>query len=151
MSRRCFEMRANAVWVEGYKSVVDNGRGHSVTLDLPTDQDGKDIGPTALELAIMALAGCATTIFKIVAAKRKLTYESLKIELNAEKPKNASALTEVNGHVEIATTGTEQEVQTALKLTFKTCPVGVIFEQAGIKVNYDLTLRKPSQFEQLIA
>ncbi|HYV99851.1 MAG TPA: OsmC family protein [Candidatus Acidoferrum sp.] len=135
-------MKANALWVEGYKSVLDDGRGHSVTVDLPTESGGKDMGPTGLELAIMSLAGCATTIFKIVAAKRKLTYDSLKIELNAEKPKNASTVTEVKGHVEIATTGTEQEVQTALKLTFKTCPVGVIFEQAGIKVHYDLTLKK---------
>lgn len=134
-------MKANAVWVEGYESVVDNGRGHRVIVDLPTESGGKDVGPTALELSIMALAGCASTIFKIVAAKRKLTYESLKIELNAEKPKNESTVTEVNGRVEIATTGTEQEVQTAMKLTFKTCPVGVIFEQAGIKVTYDLTVR----------
>jgi putative redox protein len=138
-------MRANAVWVEGYKSVLDNGRGHSVTVDLPTESGGKDAGPTGLELAIMALAGCAATIFKMVAAKRKLTYDSLKIELNAEKPTNASTVTEVGGHIEIATTGTEQEVQTALKLTFKTCPVGVIFEQAGIKVSYDLTLKNPGQ------
>jgi len=136
-------MKANALWVEGYKSVVDNGRGHSVTVDLPTESGGKDVGPTGLELAIMALAGCATTIFKIVAAKRKLNYESLKISLVAEKPKNASTVTEVKGHVEIATVGAEQEVQTALKLTFKTCPVGVIFEQAGIKVDYDLALKKP--------
>jgi len=135
-------MRANAVWVEGYKSVLDDDRGHSVTVDLPPESGGKDAGPTGLELAIMALAGCVTTIFKLVAAKRKLTYESLKVELNAEKPKNAPTVTEVKGHVEIATTGTEQEVQIALKLTFKTCPVGVIFEQAGIKVNYDLTLKK---------
>ena len=144
-------MKANALWVEGYKSVIDNGRGHSVTVDLPIDQGGKDVGPSALELAVMSLAGCVTTIFKIVAAKRRLTYESLKVELNAEKPKNASTVTEVNGHVEIASTGTEQEVQTAMKLTFKTCPVGVIFEQAGIKVNYDLTVRKPNQLEHLIA
>ncbi len=69
-------MRANAVWVEGYKSVVDNDRGHRVTVDLPMESGGKDAGPTGLELAIMALGGCATTIFKIVAAKRKLNYES---------------------------------------------------------------------------
>ncbi len=136
-------MEANTVWIEGYKSVLDNGRGHSVTVDLPPESGGTDVGPTGLELAIMALAGCATTIFKLVAAKRKLTYESLKISLNAEKPKTASTITEVKGRIEIASTGTEQEVQTALKLTFKTCPVGVIFEQAGIKVNYDLALKKP--------
>ena len=135
-------MKANAVWVEGYKSIVDNGRGHTVTVDLTLDQGGKDAGPTALELAVMALAGCATTIFKIIATKRKLNYESLKIELNAEKPKDASTVTEVKGHVEIITAGTEQEVRTILKSTFSTCPVGVIFEKAGIIPTYDLTIRK---------
>ncbi|HKM76050.1 MAG TPA: OsmC family protein [Candidatus Bathyarchaeia archaeon] len=135
-------MKANAVWVEGYKSIVDNGRGHTVTVDLTLDQGGKDAGPTALELAVMALAGCATTIFKIIATKRKFNYESLQIELNAEKPKDASTVTEVKGHVEIITAGTEQEVRTILKSTFSTCPVGVIFEKAGIIPTYDLTIRK---------
>jgi uncharacterized OsmC-like protein len=137
-------MKANAVWVEGYKSIVDNGRDHTVTVDLAPDQGGKDAGPTALELAIMALAGCATTIFKIIATKRKFSYESLKIELNAEKPKDASTVTDVKGHVEITTAGTEQEVRTILKSTFSTCPVGVIFEKAGIIPTYDLTIRKPA-------
>jgi len=135
-------LKANAVWVEGYKSIVDNGRGHTVTVDLTLDQGGKDAGPTALELAVMALAGCATTIFKIIATKRKFNYESLQIELNAEKPKDASTVTEVKGHVEIITAGTEQEVRTILKSTFSTCPVGVIFEKAGIIPTYDLTIRK---------
>jgi len=137
-------LKANAVWVEGYKSVVDNGRGHTVTVDLAPDQGGKDAGPTALELSVMALAGCVTTIFKIIATKRKLNYESLKIELTAEKPKEASTVTEVKGHVEITTAGTEQEVRTVLKSTFSTCPVGVIFEKAGIIPTYDLTIRKPA-------
>ena len=137
-------MKANAVWAKGYKSIVDNGRGDTVTVDLAPDQGGKDAGPTALELAVMALAGCATTIFKIIATKRKLNYETLKIELNAEKPKDASTVTEVKGHVEITTAGTEQEVRTILKSTFSTCPVGVIFEKAGIIPTYDLTIRKPA-------
>jgi putative redox protein len=136
-------MKANALWVEGYKSIVDNGRGHSVTVDLARDQGGNDAGPTALELAVMALAGCATTIFKIIATKRRLSYESLKIELTAEKPKHASTVTEVKGHVEITTTGTEEEVSTILKSTFSTCPVGVIFEKAGVIPTYDLIIHKP--------
>jgi putative redox protein len=137
-------MKAIAVWVEGFKSVVDNGRGHTVTVDLALEQGGNNAGPTALELAVMALAGCTTTIFRIIASKRKLAYESLRIELNAEKPKEASTVTEVKGHVEITTAGTEQEVRTILKSTFSTCPVGVIFEKAGIIPTYDLTIHKPA-------
>ena len=45
---------------------------------------------------------------------------------------------------EITTVGTEQEVRTILKSTFSTCPVGVIFERAGIIPTYDLTIRKPA-------
>jgi putative redox protein len=78
-------MKARAVWVSGFRSVVDNGRGHSVVVDLPRQDKGEDSGPTALELAAMSYVGCVATIFKIVADKRGLKFDGLEIELDASK------------------------------------------------------------------
>ena len=135
-------MKANAVWIEGFKSELENGRGHRVVVDLPIEQGRKDSGPSALELAVMALAGCVTTIFKVIAEKRKFDYKYLKVELDADKPKEATTIATVRGHVELITNGSEKEAQTILSLKFNTSPVGVLFEKAGIKVDYDLTLKK---------
>ncbi|MDK2463414.1 MAG: osmotically inducible protein C, partial [Candidatus Korarchaeota archaeon] len=65
-------MRARSKLVEGFRSVIDDGRGHSVVTDLPKDMGGTDTAPTALELAVMALAGCITTIFAMVAKGKGL-------------------------------------------------------------------------------
>jgi len=135
-------MKAVSIWADGYKSVLNNGRGHSVTVDLPTEQNGTNTGPTALELCVMSLAGCITTIFKTVAVKRNFAYKAFKVELEAEKPKDALTVTGLKGKMEIVTDD-EKEAETVLKLTMnKACPVGVIFENAGIKFDWVLTVKK---------
>ena len=79
-------MKAVSVWSNGYKSALSNDRGHSVVVDLPTEQNGTNTGATALELCVMSLAGCITTIFKTVADKRKFNYKGFRVELEADKP-----------------------------------------------------------------
>lgn len=124
-------MKAVSIWISGFRSVVDNGRAHSVVVDLPRNQGGEDLGPTALELAVMSLAGCLGTIFAIVARKRNLSYEGLRVELEAEK--GEKTIEKVRGILKIRTAASKEEVETALKLTMEICPVGLIFERAGVK------------------
>ena len=136
-------MKARSIWVEEYRSVLDNGRGHSVVVDLPPAQKGGDTGPTALELAVMALAGCVTTIFKIIADKRRFKYDSLKVELDAEKPDGAMTITKIKGEVEVVTEAGEKEAETVLKLTLDNCPVGVLFDKAGVELSWNVVVKKP--------
>ena len=135
-------MKARAVWIDGYRSVLDDGRGHSAIVDLPPDRNGADTAPMATELTVMALAGCVTTIFKEVAVKRKFDFKGLKVELEAEKPKEASTFTKVTGNVEITTSAEEAEARTVFRLTLDICPVHVLFEKAGIKPEWRITVKK---------
>jgi putative redox protein len=135
-------MKATSVWIDGYRSVVDNGRGHSVIVDIPLEQNGADTGATALELAVMSLAGCVTTIFKILALKRSFEFRGLKVELEAEKPKEANTITKVTGNVEIITSAEEAEARTIFRLTEEICPVGVLFAKAGLKPEWQVTVKK---------
>lgn len=127
-------MKAYASWKGRYESVLEDGRGHSVTVDLPTDEEGQNRGPSALELAVLSLAGCVSTIFALVAHRRRLRFEEMRVELEAVRPRGARTITSVEGIFHIATSVPEEEVVTALNLTMRTCPVGVLFEQAGIPV-----------------
>jgi putative redox protein len=136
-------MKATSVWVDGWRSILDDGRGHGVVVDLPTEDDGTNTGATALELAVMALAGCITTIFKMVAEKRRFNYKAFRVELEAEKPEHAATITSMKAKMELATDAEEKAAQTVLRLTLDTCPVGVIFHKAGIELNWALTVKKP--------
>lgn len=124
-------MKATSIWISKYRSVLDNGRGHSVVVDLPPENNGDDTGPTALELLPMALAGCITTIFSMVAEKRRLKYSGLRVDLEAEK--GEKTIEEVKGVLTIKTGASRETVETVLRLTMEICPVGILFEKAGIK------------------
>jgi len=129
-------MKARSVWISGYRSVIDNGRGHSVVADLPPENGGEDTGATALELAVMALAGCITTIFKIVAEKRKLDYSDLTVEIDAEK--GEKTIEKCKATLIIRTSASKEEVEKTLELTEKICPVGILFEKAGVSITWEV-------------
>jgi uncharacterized OsmC-like protein len=67
-------MKSTVKWIQNLQSVVDNGRGHQVLIDMPEAKNGDNQGATALELATMSLAGCVATIFSVVAVKMRIKY-----------------------------------------------------------------------------
>ncbi len=127
-------MQAIGTWKGGYETSLEDDHAHVVTVDLPIDEGGKSAGPSALDLALLSLAGCISTIFTVVAEKRRVTFTGLNVALEAERPKGARTITRVRGTLRVRTKATLADVETALRLTLKTCPVGVIFEQARIPV-----------------
>jgi len=127
-------MQAIATWRNGYETLLEDAHAHSVVVDLPVDEGGRSVGPSAIELCVLSLAGCITTIFAVVARKRHLVFQGMTVALEAERPRGAPTITRVRGTLRIRTRAEPAEVEAALRLTMKTCPVGVIFEQAHIPV-----------------
>jgi len=128
-------MEATGTWEGGHRTRLSDGRGHEVVVDLPLDEGGQDVGPSALELQVLALAGCISTIFLLVARRRRISLSSLVVHLEAHRPPGAATLTSVDGTFKVTTTHSLEEVSTALSITLRTCPVGVLFEQARVPVH----------------
>jgi|GEM_PF-185673 len=137
-------LKSNAVLVGKYRSIVDNDRGHSIVIDLPFEQGGDDTGPTSLELAVMGLAGCIVTIYALIAAKRRFKFDGMKVEVEAEKPDTEKTVTKARGNVTIWAED-EREAETIFRLTLENCPVGVLFEKAGISPEWNLKIEKTKQ------
>ncbi|HUI38603.1 MAG TPA: OsmC family protein [Thermoplasmata archaeon] len=127
-------MQALGTWKGGYQTVLEDGRTHTVTVDLPRDEGGASAGTTALELLVLSLAGCITTIFALVARRRRLEFQGMSIALQAERPKGSRTITRVHGTLRVRTKAELAEVQTVLRMTLQSCPVGVLFEQAHVPV-----------------
>ena len=111
-----------------------------MTVDLPVDEGGQNAGTSALELGVLSLAGCITTIFGLVAKKRKLVFTGLTISLTAERPRGAPTIERVHGALEVQTDASKEDIETILRLTLKTCPMGVIFERAHIPVDVTIAI-----------
>lgn len=127
-------MRAIGTWQGGYRSLLEDGRGHEVAIDLSAEEGGADGGTSALELSVLSLAGCITTIFALVAEKRRVGFDALSVELDAERPRGSPTITSVSGSLRVVTSAPPEEVATVLNLTLRTCPVGVLFEHAQIPI-----------------
>jgi putative redox protein len=127
-------MQAQGVWKGGFETQLEDGRGHSVTIDEPVEDGGTNHGTSAHELLLLSLTGCITTIFHIIAEKRKLEFEGFTVKLKADRARGVPVIQRVHGTVEVRTSAPQEEVDTVLRLTLKTCPVGALFDRAHVPV-----------------
>jgi len=135
------KLHSTAKLVKNFRIDVDNGRAHSVCLDLPPKL-GTGMGPTALELCVMSYAGCFATIFALTAKKMRVALKDLEVNLEAVKSEEAGTIAEANFEILVKTEAPEDRIQRIFKLTLENCPVGKLFEKAGVKTNYNMRTEK---------
>lgn len=133
-------MKSNSLWTRKFQSVVDNGRNHSMVIDLPEEKGGSNSGPTALEMCVMSFSGCVGTIFAMVAEKMRLKFEKMEVELIAEQNHSAATITDVHFTLSIQTSEDRQKIEKCLEHTINTCPVGVLFKQAGVSITNEIKI-----------
>lgn len=115
--------------VENVRTIVDNSRTHTVVCDLPVAKEGQDTGPTAVELAVMALADCAATIFADVARKSKIDVTKVEIVAEAKKPADSPLLNGVKIKVNVSAKARKQLIEACWRRTEANCPVVAIFKE----------------------
>jgi uncharacterized OsmC-like protein len=110
-----------------------------VVCDLPSAQDGSDTGPTALELALMALADCGVTIFSNVCKKSNIKVDKVDVAVEAEKLPTSPVITEVTMKVNVSAKARQALLEAAWRRTEANCPVISIFtEPIPVKVEFNI-------------
>jgi len=136
------KLNANAKLVRNYRIDVDDSRSHTVCLDLEEESGGSDMGPSALELALMSLVGCYSAILMLTANKMRAVVRDLEVKAEATKTQEAGTITEATLEITLKTEMSEDRVRRLHELTVKGCPVGILFEKAGVKITYNLKQSK---------
>ncbi len=132
-------VKGTAKLVENFKLVTENGRGHSVTCDLPGNQGGTNTGPTPLELALMGLAGCGVVIYAEVCKNSKIDPGSIQVDVEAAKIPGNPVISNVTMKVNITSKARRGLVEAAWRRTEANCPVLVIYkEQMPVKIEVDI-------------
>ena len=131
--------KTTAKWIENVRSEVDNSRMHKVVCDLSTTAGGTDKGPTALELALMALADCAVTIFADVCKQSKINLTKVEATVEAEKPADSPVLSSVTVKTRVSANTRKELLEAAWRRTEANCPVLSIFkEPIPLKVEFEV-------------
>jgi uncharacterized OsmC-like protein len=138
--RKLPKIKATATWMKNVRTIVDNSRTHTLVCDLPPPKGGDDTGPTALELAVMALADCAITIFADVCKQSKIEIGKLEAVAEVEKPSDSPRPTDVNIKVKVSAKARKQLLEAAWRRTEARCPVVSIFKDPiPLKVKFEAT------------
>lgn len=124
------KLKANAKLLENVKLVTDNGRGHNVICDLSEASGGTNTGPSPLELALMALAGCGVIIYADVCKNSKIDPGNIEIAVEAEKTPNSSVISNVIMKVNINSKARKGLVEAAWRRTEANCPVMFVYKEA---------------------
>ena len=132
---------ANAKLIEGFQILLDDNESHSYIVDLAPDL-GTGLGSSSLELCVMSHAGCYATIFLLTAKKMRLVITGLKVKLEAIKSDETGTISEENFDISIKTDAPQGRIERAHKLTLENCPVGILFEKAGVKIKYKVNTIK---------
>lgn len=124
------KQKSTAKLLGNVRTYVDNSRTHTIVCDLPPSKGGDDTGPTALELAIMALSDCAATIFAKVAKDSNIDVERVEVVTEAVKPENSPILESVKMKVNVAVRARKQLIEAIWRRTEANCPVVKIFRES---------------------
>ena len=133
------KLKASAKLLENVRLITENGRGHSVVCDLSEAAGGTNTGPTPLELALMALAGCGVIIYADVCKNSKIDPGNIEIAVEAEKTSDSPTLKSVTMKVNIASKARKALVEAAWRRTEAGCPVMVVYKESiPVKVDVEI-------------
>ena len=123
-----------------FKSVLKDDRGHEVICDLDESEGGKDEAASALELVVMAMAGCITTIWAIVAKNSRVSYSDFRVEVDAQKDSPAGTIGRATVKAWVTSSEDQSKLDRCFEKTLKVCPVGQLWERAGVDLEEELII-----------
>lgn len=128
-------MQATATWRKGHEILLEDGRAHSLIVDLPPEEGGTSAGTTPRELSLLALAGSLTSTFVTVARKRRLDFSGLRLVLEEDIPGPGSPAGVVRGSLRVRSRADRTDLDATLRSALDQCPVGKVYRDAGVPLN----------------
>jgi putative redox protein len=138
-------MQAVVKWVDGAMFIGESGSGHSVVMDGPEDQGGRNLGVRPMEMLLLGMGGCSTFDVMSMLRKARQKVTDCRVELSAERADAVPAVfTRI--HLQFVVTGAglkETQVARAVQLSAeKYCSASIMMESAGVQVTHGYTIEE---------
>ncbi len=139
-------MRARIKWVEDVTFMGESGSGHTVTMDGPPEEGGKNRGVRPMEMLLIGMGGC--TAFDVVHILRKARQPvtDRMVELEAERaPSPPKVFTSIHVHYRVKGSNLKDaQVKRAVELsTEKYCSASIMLAKTA-QISHDYEIVKDS-------
>ena len=132
-------MQATVKWVDNAMFLGESGSGHSVVMDGPPDQGGRNLGVRPMEMLLLGLGGCSAFDVMTMLQKSRQQVVDCRVELEAERADAVpSVFTRIHLHFVVTGVGLkESRVARAVQLSAeKYCSASIMLESAGVEISH---------------
>ena len=133
-------MKATIKWVDNAMFLGVSGSGHSVVLDGPPEEGGRNQGVRPMEMLLMGLGGCTSFDVVSILKKGRQKVDDCTVEITAQR---AAGIPSVFARIHIGFTvmGSELKqaaVERAIRLSVeKYCSASIMLERGGVEISHD--------------
>lgn len=138
------EMKGTIRWIDEVMFVAESESGHTVVIDGPPGDGGRNIGARPMELVLLGTGGCASFDVISILKKARQSVTDCVTHIQAERADDIpSVFTKIHFRFEI--TGRdlkESQVKRAVELSAeKYCSASIMLGKAGVEITHDYEIR----------
>jgi putative redox protein len=136
-------MKATVRWVNDAMFVGESGSGHSVVMDGPQDNGGRNLGIRPMEMLLIGTGGCSSFDVVSILRKSRQDISDCVAELTATRAESVPAVFE-SIHMHFTVSGkdlSEKQVERAVALSAeKYCSASIMLGQSGVKITHSFEI-----------
>lgn len=135
-------MKARVKWLDHMSFVGESGSGHSVVMDGPPDDGGRNLGVRPMEMVLLGMGGCTAFDMVHILRRQRQAISDCQVELEAERAKDVpKVFTRIHVHYIVKGTGLDEgKVERAVKMTAeKYCSVSIMLA-ASVNITHDFEI-----------
>jgi len=136
-------MKATVRWLDDVMFLAESGSGHTVTIDGPESEGGRNIGVRPMEMMLMGLGGCASFDVMKILRKSRQPVEDCIAQVEAKRADGVpSVFTDIHIHFVIKGAAVKKsQVERAIELSAeKYCSASIMLGRGGVNITHDFEL-----------
>lgn len=133
-------MKGTIRWLNDAMFLAESGSGHTVVIDGPESEGGRNIGIRPMELVLLGVGGCTSFDVVNILKKARQQVTNCTTEISAERSDDVpSVFTRIHIHFRVEGIALkESQVKRAVELSAdKYCSASIMLGRGGVEITHD--------------
>ncbi|MCK5001583.1 MAG: OsmC family protein [Gammaproteobacteria bacterium] len=135
-------MKATVKWLDHMSFVGESGSGHSVVMDGPPDDGGRNLGVRPMEMVLLGMGGCTAFDVVHILKRARQNIVDCHVEMEAERATDIpKVFTKIHAHYVIKGKDLDaKKVERAITMTAeKYCSVSIMLA-TSVEITHDFEI-----------
>jgi len=127
-------MKAVVKWLDNMSFVGESGSGHSLVMDGPPEDGGRNLGVRPMEMVLLGMGGCTAFDVVLILQRQRQAITDCQVELSAERAETVpKVFTKIHVHYIVKGKSLdEKKVARAVEMTAeKYCSVSIMLSKSA--------------------